>query len=134
MARLDIPTNPAVDVGLDQPDDAAVITVPPEKLPRHTVDFFRSFVGYDPYIFSGKSRRYTLSVTAGLWEQSLTLRLPSQVPYGLEPQVEETLYQMMAGATKVLKEVGVRARGGHSCEGTELALGFAVHGVAERKN
>ena len=58
----------------------------------------------------------------------------AQVPYGLEAQVEEALYQMMAGATSVLRECGCALAGGHSCEGAELALGFAVHGVANRED
>jgi selenide,water dikinase len=56
----------------------------------------------------------------------------AQVPYGLESQVEEDLFQMMSGATSVLKDVGCALAGGHSCEGAELALGFSVHGVADR--
>ena len=132
MARLDIPTNPAVDVGLDQPDDAAVITVPPGKVAVHTVDFFRSFVD-DPYIFGQVAAVHALGDCWAMGAEPHAALAIAQVPYGLEPQVEETLYQMMAGATKVLKEVGCALAGGHSCEGTELALGFAVHGVAERK-
>ena len=45
------------------------------------------------------------------------------VPYGLEPKVEEALYQMMSGACKVLHEAGCALLGGHTCEGVELSLG-----------
>ena len=132
MARLDIPTNPAVDVGLDQPDDAAVISVPPGKVSVQTVDFFRSFVD-DPYIFGQVAVVHALGDCWAMGAEPHAVLAIAQVPYGLEPQVEETLYQMMAGATKVLAEVGCALAGGHSCEGKELALGFAVHGVAERE-
>jgi selenide,water dikinase len=36
---------------------------------------------------------------------------------------------MMAGATQVLTEAGCPLIGGHSCEGAELSLGFAVAGA-----
>ena len=45
------------------------------------------------------------------------------VPYGLEPKVEEALFQMMSGACKVLHEAGCALLGGHTCEGAELSLG-----------
>lgn len=43
-------------------------------------------------------------------------------------QVEATLFQMMAGACKTLDEAGAALLGGHTCEGSELSLGFAVVG------
>eukprot|EP00966_Prymnesium_polylepis_P297321 6869397-Prymnesium_polylepis.1 len=50
------------------------------------------------------------------------------VPYGLEGKVEETLFQMMAGACEMLGESRCPLLGGHTCEGTELSLGFCVTG------
>lgn len=38
---------------------------------------------------------------------------------------------MMAGACEALGESGCALVGGHTCEGTELSLGFAVNGAVE---
>ena len=111
MARLDIPTNPAVDVGLDQPDDAAVIHSASGKSCRGTLSTF-SDLSSTTRTSSGKSRRCTrLGDCWAMGAEPHAALAIAQVPYGLEPQVEETLYQMMAGATKVLKEVGCALAG-----------------------
>jgi len=55
------------------------------------------------------------------------------VPYGLDAKVEESLFQMMAGAAKTLKEAGCALLGGHSCEGADLSLGFCVTGHVAAK-
>lgn len=60
---LTTPANVAADivVGLDDPDDAAVIRPPKEgHVTVHTVDFFRSFLD-DPYTFGQVAANHALS-------------------------------------------------------------------------
>ena len=51
------------------------------------------------------------------------------VPPGLDRQTEELLRQVMSGAVAVLNEAACALVGGHSGEGQELALGFALTGL-----
>jgi selenide,water dikinase len=55
------------------------------------------------------------------------------VPYGPEAKVEADLSAMMAGANEVLREAGCALVGGHTSEGGELALGFAINGLVAPK-
>ena len=48
------------------------------------------------------------------------------VPFGTDAKVEGTLYQMMAGALKILTAAGCSLVGGHTCEGDEAALGVPL--------
>ena len=53
------------------------------------------------------------------------------MPPGLEAKVEDLLFQMMTGAVEVLNEAGCALVGGHTGEGRELALGFAINGLID---
>jgi selenide,water dikinase len=55
------------------------------------------------------------------------------VPPGLEAKVEDTVFQMMSGAVSVLNEAGCALVGGHTGEGSELALGFAINGLIDER-
>lgn len=48
----------------------------------------------------------------------------------LAAQMEEDLFQMMAGAVSVLAAAGCALVGGHTGEGPQAALGFTITGIA----
>lgn len=59
--------------------------------------------------------------------QPVTALAMATIPYGTDSKVEETLFHLMAGALKVLNQAGCSLVGGHTCEGTEVALGLCIY-------
>ncbi len=127
MARLQPATSGAVMIGLDSPDDAALISFPGAPPLLQTVDFFRAMVD-DPYLFGRIAATHALGdiyAMGGAPESALAI---AALPPAHPPIVEHDLFHMLKGGLDVLEAAGAVLVGGHSAEGAELALGFAVTG------
>jgi selenide, water dikinase len=127
MARLDAGASDAVAIGLGSPDDAALLSFPGAPPLLQTVDFFRAMVS-DPYLFGRIAATHALGdiyAMGGVPETALAI---ATLPPSRPAMVEADLFHMLKGGTEVLEAAGAVLVGGHSAEGAELALGFAVTG------
>lgn len=116
-------------IGLDAPDDAAVVRVPPGQVMVHSLDYFRTLIN-DPFIFGQISAHHSLSDIYAMGAIPQSALAIATIPYALEAKQEETLYQVLSGATKVLRQARTPLVGGHTTEGAELVFGLSCNGLA----
>ncbi|GMH79022.1 hypothetical protein TL16_g08007 [Triparma laevis f. inornata] len=121
--------NSSIPTSLSSMDDCAVCPPPPRDcMTVHTIDFFRSFIS-DPFIFGRISAVHSLSDCHAMGALPQTALALAVAPYAVTESItEDTLIAMLSGASDALFEEGCALAGGHTCEGAELSLGFAVNG------
>jgi len=129
-----IPTQPnrtsaLILIGLNAPDDAAVVQIPSDRVLVQTVDYFRTLTN-DPFVFGQISANHALSDIFAMGATPHSALAIVTLPYALPAKTEETLYQLLSGAVKVLHQAGADLIGGHTTEGTELAFGLSCNGLA----
>jgi len=130
LAGLQTLHSPDVLIGLSAPDDAALVRIPVGKAQVQTVDFFRAFID-DPYRFGQIAANHALGDIFAMGALPHTATAIAVVPPGLDRQTQSLLSQLMAGAVQVLNTAGCALVGGHSGEGPELSLGFAINGLVD---
>jgi selenide,water dikinase len=127
LSRLPPPVVDGVVVGLDAPDDAAVLVPPKSGHLVQTVDFFRAFID-DPFVFGEIAANHALNDVFAMGGVPRHALATAVVPVGPAAKAEEALFQLLSGARACLDREGVALVGGHSSEGMDLSLGLAVTG------
>ena len=137
LKRLDVADDPRVLLGCRAGEDAAVFRMRPElfgepdKLVEvQTVDYFKAFVD-DPFLFGRIAALNAVSDLYAMNARPFSALAIATLPYARGPIQEGQLYELLSGAVQSLRELGVVLAGGHTTEGSELALGFSVTGYAE---
>ncbi len=130
LARLGASERPEVMVGLAQPDDAAVLTVPAGKTLVQSTDFFRAFID-DPYVLGQVAASHALGDLHAMGASPWTALASVALPYGAEAKVEDDLFQILSGVVHILTRDGALLVGGHSAEGAETTVGLTVNGLGE---
>lgn len=126
LRRLPPRPDPELTLGLDAPDDVAVLRRPGEQVIT-SVDAFPAFAD-DPWLVGRVAAENALS---DLFAKGVAPRLALAVvtlPEDEEP--EEALYQVLAGARVALDAAGATLAGGHTTVGPTLQVGFAVTGFS----
>ena len=130
MKQLQPISHDNVLIGLNSPDDAAVIEPPAGKHWLQTVDYFRAFIN-DPYLLGRIATNHCLSDIYAMGGTPHSVLAIATVPYGETAIIEDTLLQLMRGAVDSLNDQGVALIGGHSSEGAELGFGLSVNGFVD---
>lgn len=115
-------------IGLAAPDDAALVQPPPGLAVVQSVDHFRAFLD-DPFLFGEIAAAHALSDVYAMGAKPWTALAIAAVPFAPGSRMQADLEAMMRGAAGVLASSGCSLVGGHSGEGAEMALGFAVNGL-----
>jgi cysteine desulfurase NifS/selenium donor protein len=126
LARLPLPVDPAVLVGIETADDAAVYRLSDEVALVQTVDFFTPIVD-DAYEFGAISAANSLSDVYAMGAKPLFALNIVGFPSNRLPM--RILEQILQGALDKAAEAGIPIIGGHTVDDTEPKFGLAVTGV-----
>jgi len=121
------PASPDIVIGLEAPDDAAVLTAPAGKNLVQTVDFFRSFIN-DPFVFGEIAANHALN---DIFAMGGTAAFRTGDRRGAGRRFDQDGRGPLPVARRrapVSNREGVALVGGHSSEGADLALGLSVTG------
>ncbi len=132
LAGLAGPPGGEILIGLDAPDDAAVIRPPPGMAVVQSVDRFPAFID-DPFAFGEIAAAQALSDLHAMGARPWTALALASVPYASGDKMRDELSDMLQGATRALAADGCMLVGGHGAEAAEPALSFSVTGLADPK-
>jgi selenide, water dikinase len=116
---------PALLVGLDEPDDAAVYRVNGEQAIISTTDFFPPVVD-DPYIFGAIAAANAMSDVYAMGGEVLFAINLAAFPDNVDLDI---LTDILRGGGEKVREAGAVVVGGHTVSDREPKYGLAVTGL-----
>jgi selenide,water dikinase len=125
LARLDIPKNDHVLLGLDAPDDAAIIKPVDGRPMTVTADFFSAPLE-DAYLSGRIAALNSASDLFALGAQPIAALALATLPLGKPRQQEQLLYELLAGSLYEFRQMGATLVGGHTIEGPQVTIGFTM--------
>jgi selenide, water dikinase len=126
MRQLQPSSNPAVLVGTETADDAAVYQIDPDTAIVSTVDFITPVVD-DPYVFGQVAAANSLSDIWAMGARPLfALNLAAFPPDLVPPDI---IAEVLRGGADKAAEAGVPIIGGHTVKDDEPKYGLAVNGL-----
>src|SRR4051812_5730384 len=126
LAELPRPADPALLVGSETADDAAVYRVADDLAIVSTVDFFTPIVD-DPYDFGRIAAANALSDVYAMGGRPITAL--NLVAFSLDQLGGDVLRDILRGGSDAARAAGVAVVGGHSIDDPEPKYGMAVTGT-----
>jgi selenide, water dikinase len=118
--------NPALLVGFETGDDAAVYKINDEQGVVATTDFFMPIVD-DPYDYGRIAATNALSDVYAVGGKPILALAIAGFP--VNKMSQEQIQQVLAGGTKACADAGVPIGGGHTIDAPEPIYGLAVIGL-----
>ncbi len=126
LSELEVEPHDDVVIGLDQPDDAAIVKTSDQQV-TVTTDFFASPIN-DPYLVGRIALLNAASDLFVMGAQPTAALAMVQIPEGHHRGQSQVMRELMAGCLEELKRMRAALVGGHSIEGPRLMAGFTVLG------
>ena len=129
LSRLPRPADPALLIGAESSDDAAVYQLTDDLAIVQTLDFFPPMVE-DPYMFGQIAAANALS---DIYAMGGTVRTALNIVCFPEQMDLNILGQILEGGNEKVIEAGGSLVGGHSIADSEVKYGLSVTGVVHPK-
>ena len=128
--RLPFPVPPALLVGIETADDAAVYQLNDEQALIATTDFFMPIVD-DPYDFGRIAATNAISDVYAMGGKPIMALALVGMPINVLPS--ETIARILEGGESVCRAAGIPIAGGHSIDSVEPIYGLVALGLVHPK-
>ena len=126
LRELNVVDHPDVKIGLDNPDDAAVVATHNNEV-TVTTDFFAAPFD-DPYLVGRIAVLNSASDCFVMGARPTSALAIVQIPLGHSKAQTQVMREIMSGSVEELNRMGAAIVGGHSIEGPRTMIGFTVLG------